>query len=811
MKTPVHLCKCDECPLKGSTIVPGDYSEGKYFEEKIDVPDPENPKKILGWRKIQRWIPEEVDTVEVVFVAMAPAREEIEQGRPLVGWSGKLFRSAASQVGYDKFWMTNTLLCQIPEEFSTKDQNQAIRCCSERLFEEIRQLKPKLVAVMGNMPLRLLTGIDYNITAVAGRILPGLVCDVLPIVHPAALKRRPEEFPDFVDELQQGIKWLDGSYQTAFIPETVVVDEDNIAQVCQILDNVNKEGGLVAIDLETTKTGFYPYGRNPDLIRCMALAVDPRTAYIVPGFPSPHFEDHPNLVLDPRWKEVLGRSKLVTHNGTFDIGFLYAAGLDNLNIYFDTFLAHYMLDEREYSHGLKPLSHKYLGAPDWEDDIKSFLPNKNSSYDLIPDDKLYTYASSDVAYTLQLAVGARFIEQMPKVYWDLLIPCANMFTKIRNRGIDVDIEVLMEMDDLMDQEIEALTTQINESIEGMINPFSPKEVAELMYDVLKLPMLPHKGRSTDKRVLEYYRGVKEIDLLREVRQLGKLRGTYVSGLANFVDRNYKVHPLTKLHGTVTGRISTEDPSVMNITRKGGIKRIFIPSKDHLILDGDNKGMELRCYALLADDKFLKDLLQASITDKNKDPHFVAGKLATEKCGREIDRTTAKAGVFGAIYGRGVESFKSGLRMSDADAKTLRSTILSMFPTISDYNKSIKKMIHSQGYIESFFGRRRRFGLITDENRSELYRQGVNFPVQSMASDINLYGMLHLWGMKEKLGMFPLFPVHDSILFDVCSEDCIPEIKREWERYSKELVGSDIDFWVEFAAGKSWGDVEKVIV
>lgn len=408
------LCKCDNCPMAGS-------------------------KQILGEGT------NSTDQYDLVFVGIAPAKTEIRMGRPLVGWSGTLLRKILEKLSIKDFYLTNSMLCQLPEEIKGSDEDRAIECCNERLLEEVKSKNPKLVVAMGNVPLRALTGKDYKIRSVQGRVLPGLICPVLPVIHPASLAKRPEEFYDLVDSLRAGVRFLDGTYQQAIIPKTVIINGENLPEAMQILSNAD----IIAVDLETTANGFFPYGREPDLIRCACLACDNRTAYIFPAKSSPYFEPHPDFVNgNESLKELLKSKKLIFHNGPFDVGFLKQAGYD-VSIFFDTMLAHYLMDERQYSHGLKDLAGKYLGAPDWEADIKKYLPHKASSYDLIPDDALYEYASYDVVYTYQLSEGQGFRNQIAETfpYKNILNPCANMFAEIRHKGIPVDVGLLMDMDD----------------------------------------------------------------------------------------------------------------------------------------------------------------------------------------------------------------------------------------------------------------------------------------------------------------------------------------------------------------------------
>ena len=223
-------------------------------------------------------------------------------------------------------------------------------------------------------------------------------------------------------------------------------------------------------------------------------------------------------------------------------------------------------------------------------------------------------------------------------------------------------------------------------------------------------------------------------------------------------------------------------------------------------------MEFRCYAVIADDPHLKALFR-----EGKDPHFVVAEELAGRLGlvwpnlsaaeKNRLRQRSKSGDFGRLYGRGLESFISGYRLSRKDAEQLIETIDKIFPSIKAYNRWIRGEIHSKGYLESFFGRKRRFGLVIDENKHELYRQGANFLVQSMASDMNLFCMLHLWGLRDKLGIYPLFPVHDSIVLDIPDESVLPVIREEVRAFSKELAGGEMDFEVDMAIGPSWGETK----
>ena len=772
-----ELCNCENCPLKLKKKVHGE---------------------LVGEAR-------EDGGVDVVVVGIAPARAEEQEGRPMVGWSGQVLRSTLKKAGIESYYITNTILCVLPkeeEELGYGSRTAALTCCSKRLVEEVGSLKPKLAIALGNVPLESLTGEAYKVRSVAGRVLPGLICDVLPVVHPASLSRRPEEFFDFVDGVRVGKHFLSGSYARAAIPDYVVATPENFNEVLQALDNAE----LLAVDLETTGRGFFPYGREPDKIRCINVATSSNQVYLIPGESSPYFEAHPNFVYDDRLKEIINSHKCIFHNGPFDIGFLLQAGYKP-EIYFDTFIGHYVLDERTYSHGLKPLAAKYLGAPDWEADIKKYLPNKKSSYDLIPTEVLYQYAACDSAYTYQLSeeVGFRKQVQPLPIYKDLLNPCANMFAEIRHVGLPIDVEYLMQLDSILEVELEEKIKELQTLIGHSINPFSPKEVAELLYDELGFQEVFGYGRSTAEKVLAMHGG-PICELIKEVREFGKLKSTYVVGVSNFIDYDFRVHPFTKLHGTVTGRLSTTDPNIMNVHKKGGVRKLYLPEDGHLILEADQKQVELRCYALVSQDAVL---MQRFLN--RDDPHADVNADLNRRTGKIWERDKAKAGVFGRIYGRGKRDFIESYGLSNEDADALIAAIDRNFPSIYSYRAMIQKTIHEKGCLTSYFGRKRRFGLLLDSNKHEAYRQGANFLIQSMATDINLYTMLHLWKNRNHWGIKPLFPVHDSVVMDIPEIGIVPEIKKEMETYSMSLVENKVPFLIDCSVGKSWGDAKKLVI
>lgn len=790
----LRLCNCEECPLFGSGMV----VTRRPFISPYNVIYKAVTRNNVFLQHFRIAEVEEIDPVEVLLIGMAPAYEELRQGDFFVGQSGLLLNAVMGQLDYDSYAVSNVLLCRIPEEATQSEINKAADCCFPRLEAQIKEYQPKLLVALGNLPLHTLTGLNIGIMTAEGRVLPSDYGDVLAVQHPAAVLRFPDNYPDFLEALKGGLRWKYGTYkQITDEPNTVVVDENNMADVCQRIENA----GLAAIDLETTRTGLNPYGREPDGIRCMAITIEPTTTYIVPGESSPYWPEHPNFINHPALMEVIPKVKGVYHNGQFDCAFMWQTGYRN-KMYYDTMIAHQIMDERPRSHGLKVLARKRLGAPDWEHDIKRYLPTGKSSYDLIPDDVLYRYASFDTIATYLLY--QQFESETRGTFFDkFLMRAANMFVDLRHTGIRIDPWVLMQADELLEQDLDQKIKELYEIIGHYINPLSWAQVAELLYDELELPQIA--GRSTSVDILKRLPYHPAIEKIIEIRQASKLRSTYVLSLIGFMDNDYRVHPTIKLASTVTGRASSEDPSVMTIVRNNNIKKMYLPEDGSLFMEADAKQMEVRWFAIYNQDEVLRKLLNEG------DPHDMIRKHILKLTGKDYPRVRVKGAVFGKMYGRGIDSFMAEFGVPADEAQEIINGITELLPTLKQYNDRIEHDIKTLGYLTSYFGRIRRFGLLTKRSFYEALKQGVNFPIQSAASDTNLWTMVHLYENADKFGIVPHFPVHDSVIMSIQDKDMVPLVKKEMETFSQEIVNNEMEFDIEVKIGPNWGETKLLEV
>jgi len=164
-------------------------------------------------------------------------------------------------------------------------------------------------------------------------------------------------------------------------------------------------------------------------------------------------------------------------------------------------------------------------------------------------------------------------------------------------------------------------------------------------------------------------------------------------------------------------------------------------------------------------------------------------------------------VFGRMYKRGRKSIEQQVGSEVIDV--LMETVDGVFPAIQGYYKDIMEEVKGNGYLVSYFGRKRRFSLLTPSTIKEVEREAVNFPIQSAGSDMMLLCMLHLWEMKDKWGIWPFWPLHDSITCNIPDKDVIPEIKKELEDYSYELVNGAVPFIWETDWGYNWAMQKEI--
>jgi len=474
-------------------------------------------------------------------------------------------------------------------------------------------------------------------------------------------------------------------------------------------------------------------------------------------------------------------------------------------------LLHYMLDENPGTHGLKQLSLKYTpygdyekGMYEWIDDYcrRNGILKGSFSWDLIPFDIMQDYAAMDAVCTFLLFQKFENAlvknERLYGVYKDILIPGCRFLTDIQDTGVPFDKERLQTSSVLMQEQIDEAIAKLYtypaikefEHNQGKdFNPNSTMQLRGLLFDFLGLKPTGKKtgtgAHSTDAEVLTQLAEEHEVpQLVLDIRQKVKIKTTYLDKIYPQLDKDSRLRTGFNLHGTTSGRLSSSGKmNMQQIPRDNPIVKGCIkanPGKKIVAMDLTTA--EVYCAAVLANDKALMEVFKSGGNFHSN----IAKLVFNLPC--EVDevaehystqRQMAKAVTFGIMYGAGPKKISeqvtkdSGTYFSMNEASAVIKDYFEQFHGLKTWLDSQKKFIQDNGFIYSHFGRKRRLPNVFSTDKgiaSHEVRSGVNFLVQSIASDVNLLGAIDAHniikqdGKEDKMKIFAL--VHDSVLAEV---------------------------------------------
>ena len=734
----------------------------------------------------------------LVIVGEAPGEQEVRKGEPFIGMSGVLLRKLLQEVGIDdtQVWITNSCLCRPPK--NATPPSSAIDACNDRLMEELQGCTK--ILTLGATALTAVYG-PTSIASVRGARLwidqVGAYC--IPTYHPAAVLRSPDYFPDLISDIQL-LKDCPTEYEEPEPPPAYTVIEtleDLRKMMCKVALH---DPTHIALDLETTGLD-----EVEDEILVMGI-YDGVEIFIVTA--DVLYNNAPALAILKDFLEAESNVWVAQNGPQFDRKFiLYQLGI-NWNVDFDCMLAHYVMDERQGSHGLKTLARKYFQAPEYDSAIKG----GKGRLDELPKNQLYQYLAYDVYYTHKLAwvLADELNEQgLRHIHDDILLPASHALGEIEHQGILIDQHHLKVLGAQFEKDIAAATIELQLETENpKFNPNSPKQVGEYLYGKLKLRPTGTKTGKVELNELNHPFAKK----ILELRQKQKLNSTYVRGLLERVSEDGRIRASFLLHGTVTGRLSSRDPNLQNIPARAGviIRDAFVAPQGWTLLEADYNQLELRIAAF-----YSRDPNMCKTFAGEEDIH---ARVARAIFGLQLDdpvtsdqRYAAKFVDFGIVYGRGARSLAEGeLDCSIRKAQQFLDNFLGGFPVLHKWMINNQRLAVRQGYIESAFGRKRRFALVTGNNKHEIERQAVNAPIQSAASDINLMSLTRLHNRLDPKVAHILVTVHDSLLFEVKKghEEEVMKIIHE-EMVDNAPLEAPFRFSIDCKQGIRWGSLKKV--
>jgi len=780
---------------------------------------------------------------KIAVVSRSPGYYEGLKGKPFTGLSGKVLDHLLNMNGVRRrdVLATNVVLCQ-----SDAPPLEAIRACSPRLQRELEYADTIIAA--GSEAAKELAGLN-SLTGSRGyphrRVTDsGRTQRVIISNNPAVVLRDDSTFPNLVKDFKLAIN----PTPPAKLPEVEWTNDRKQAE--RWIQYLARERGIIAADIESRGLA------HSAALASIAFSSGGTRAFAL-GEQVVRNVDFRRNTLKP-FLETNGIDYL-WHNGKFDVRNLRHKGI-NARVDHDTMLLSYALDERsdeEQVHRLEYLVQSELAWPNYEPKIvrewKAAIGRFEKQHkwkeleDVDVPEELYTYNALDAAGTsllYPLLHKRADDDSVLVVYEKLLLVASEALTRVELTPRYFDME---RAADILEEEVyprlDELKVQLQMKVgDASYNPNSATQNASLVYDKWGLTHnISRRGkeRSVDKPVYTELAagrfGMREIDtdsesaelaevirdaqqrtiiewagLLADYKELEKQKGTYLEGMIKRAEVNGgKLYTDFKLL-TSTGRLSSSNPNVQNITRtKAGlpsIRSLFIPSPGGVILNADYSQAEMRVIAALSGDSELARIYRERLSLHR----IVAARFyGDEYTGEQYVR--AKNMDFGTAYGQTAYTFQEKHDIPQREGEKFIKWWWQEFSGVAHWRDEVHSVILSNGEVVTEFGRKRRFHLITKENKDACLREGFNFIPQSTAHDFTLWSLcqLVLHELDPEKGLV-ILEGHDALTLDV-REDNVDEVakivKQVMDSAPKESLGWDFPFESEIQVGPSWGEVE----
>jgi DNA polymerase-1 len=413
------------------------------------------------------------------------------------------------------------------------------------------------------------------------------------------------------------------------------------------------------------------------------------------------------------------------------------------------------------------------------------------------------------------------------VYDHIERPLIKVVGKMETRGILIDPKVLAGLAKNYRAELEQIEKRIYTAVGHEFNVNSPKQLAEVLFDELKI--IPEKQkktaggqRSTRESELEKIRDAHPIvaDIL-EYRELKKLLSTYIENLPPMLDEGNRLHAEFLQTGTTTGRMTSQNPNLQNIPlhseRGRAIRHAIVASKGFSFVALDYSQIELRLAAILSGDEKLCEIFKSG-RDVHQEVAARVFHVAPEAVDREM-RRRAKVINFGILYGMGVNALRAQLGSTTAEAHQYLEEYFNTFKTLSEYLESTRGFARKHGYTETLFGRRRQFPEMKSTLpyvRAQAERMAINAPLQGTQADIIKLAMVRINEMLEKQNAqedaLLLLQVHDELVYEVrtvrVSELSI-KIKEIMESVLSLKETRGVPIIATMKSGQDWGDLHDL--
>jgi DNA polymerase-1 len=557
----------------------------------------------------------------------------------------------------------------------------------------------------------------------------------------------------------------------------------------------------------------------------LAFSTQPREADYVPvghralgGVPSMPLDEALGA-LGP----VLADASIVKsgHDLKFDAIVLGRHGVNLAGLGTDTMLASYLLDATRSAHGLEDLALEHTAYRAISEEDICGRGVKALSLADVPVEAAVDYAGerADLAGQLVPIVSAQLDKaHLTEVYRTLELPLIPVLIDIERAGVRIDSAALLAQSQLVEQELTRLMKQVFDMAGGEFNIGSPKQLAEILFEKLGLPVLKRTGTSkapsTAVEVLEELALTHDLPrLILDWRGMSKLKGTYIDALPQLVNPDTgRVHTSFNQAVAATGRLSSSDPNLQNIpirTELGReIRRAFIAEPGFVLISADYSQIELRVLAHLAGDETLIEAFRRGEDIHDQTANKVFGPDGgTEK---HKKRSIAKMINYALLYGKTAFTLSKDIGVTPQAAQAFIDAYFAGFPRVRQFIDRTLDEARASGVVKTMYGRRRLVPEITSKNgqiRAAAERVAVNLPIQGTAADIMKRAMIDTHAaltMRPRARM--ILTVHDELLFEVpkSEADELAALVRDHMQAAAQL---SVPLTVDVGIGENWKEAK----
>ena len=715
---------------------------------------------------------------DVVILYDNVSQNDIYTGKLFNDYWGNIMRNVfeKAKLPYDE---TNVSFMPLISCYNRGSINEkALECCTDDLIERIVKVSPKMIITFGLKAAKI---IFPNKSGLAMKYIQGSgQYTSIPELEGVGVFTfdyfiKLNNHPDLIKNTQMQMNnvkyfYANGEFNRPVEPRYAIVDtEIKHKKVMNILEDLDWLNQIVAADLETTSLKYY-LGR----ILCGGITVNKGGLTFV--YPA----DKMYL-----WKDFTKFKclKWVWQNGIFDIQWLWDIGYLDARVDEDVMALHYTIDETSGTQNLQNLSTTFLGAVAYKGDADKWI--KKSTLEDAPLKVQYERVAIDSCYTYQvynvLHPMVKRKKNLFRVYRDFLIDGMNALAQVEYKGMPGNKTILKEVlseltieKDKLKEEIDVLAEplwnpEIYKKQSGaktapeIFNPKSPKQYSWMIFNALGF-----KGKFSDNTTawgnIEHLEGVSPlIAKCKAWDRLDKSIGTYIINIEKIMDKDERIHGNLNLTVAATGRLSSSNPNLQNITKHSRlgkmIRKYFRSEQGRGLLSTDVKSCESRVMASASGDEVMLSVFNEGGDLHNRTAAGIFGEEFTNE-----ERQRAKKVNFGIPYGISAYGLAKPFSVTEGEAQLWLNGWQKTYPQVTAWLAQYSKLGMQNAPLVTPMGRERRFGIKDSRHRSRIENQAPNFIIQSPSSDIVLRAGIEiiLEGLLKPYDSYVVVLVHDDI-------------------------------------------------